>query len=557
MTDAFEISDAYVDEVLARSPMAATSFGIPGSDDRWDDLSPAAHDQWVQLWEATRRDLAPHLDDEDPDHAHAARVLVASLDENLASHAAGDHLRDLSHIYCPFTEVRDIFDLMDRSTPQAWRHITRRLATIDVPLDGYRATLQRGRRAGLVAARRQVASVMDQARVLAGPDSSWHGYAQQAREVGVDDADLTTLQAAVVRATDVVADFADWLESDLLPHAPEADAVGRDRYARAVDRFLGDDIDLDETYAWGWDELARLWAEMESVAAEIDPDADVATVVQRLETDPAEAAGSPDEFAAFVQARLDQAVTQLDGVHFDLPDKMKAITVNLAPAGGALGAWYINPSEDFARPGSVWYSLGDRQQVPLWQEVSTAYHEGFPGHHLQVATVMDRADVLSRAHRMLVWYPGYGEGWALYAERLMDELGYLQRPAYRLGMLASHAFRAARVVVDLGLHLDLPIPDDAPLHAGGDWDFDTAVAFMHRIGLQPPDVAESEVVRYLGWPAQAISYKVGERAILGIREDLRRRAAADGRTFELERFHRDVLDGGALRIDHLRDRLLA
>ncbi len=556
MTDAFAISDAYVDEVLARSPLAATSFGVSGSDHLWDDFSPAAHAAWADLWQSTRRALAPHLDEVDPHQAHAARVLAANLDEHLASHAAGDHLRDLNHLACPFTEIRDIFDLMDRSTPTAWQAITARLATIDQPLAGYRATLERGCEAGLVAAVRQVRSVVEQARVLAGPSSSWHAYPAAAREAEVDEAAVTTLTAAIVTATAAVARFADWLEADLLPVAPTVDAVGPDRYARAADRYIGDDLDLAETYDWGWRELARIRAEMEAVALRIDPDADMAGVVARLETDSAEAAPSPAAFAAFVQQRLDEAVDQLDGVHFDLPDKMKAVTVNLAPAGGALGAWYINPSEDFVRPGSVWYSLGDKQAVPLWQEVSTAYHEGFPGHHLQVATVMDRAEVLSRAHRMLVWYPGYGEGWALYAERLMDELGFFERPAYRFGMLASHAFRAARVVVDLGLHLGLPIPDDAPLHPGGTWDFDVAVDYMHRVGLQPRDVATSEIKRYLGWPAQAISYKVGERAILAIRDELRDRARRDGVDFDLEQFHRDVLDGGALRIDHLRERLL-
>nr|WP_274387849.1 DUF885 domain-containing protein [Salsipaludibacter albus] len=533
--------------------MTATGFGMTGRDHRWDDFSPAGHDAWVRLWSTTRDELVDHLDDPDPHQSHAARVLVASLDEHLAEHAAGDHLRDLNHIHCPFTRIRDIFDIMDHTTPEGWRAITTRLATIGQPLAGYRATLQRGRDVELVPARRQVASIIEQARTLAGPDSNWHGWVDLARDAGVGDDQLTTLAAAVVSATGEVAAFADWLEHELLPVAPTEDGVGPERYARAVDRYIGDDLDLVETYEWGWQELGDLWDEMAVVAAEIDPDADVSTVIERLETDPDRAAPTPQAFVDFVQARLDEAVTQLDGVHFDLPDKMKTVTVNLAPPGGALGAWYINPSEDFVRPGSVWYSIGDKQAVPLWQEVSTAYHEGFPGHHLQVATVMDRADLLSRAHRMLVWYPGYGEGWALYAERLMDELGYFERPAWRLGMLASHAFRAARVVVDIGCHLDLAIPDHARLHAGERWDFDIAVDYMHRAGLQPLDVATSEVKRYLGWPGQAISYKVGERALLAIRDRLRER---DGDDFDLGAFHRAVLDGGALRIDHLRERLL-
>ncbi len=552
MTDAFSTADAYVEAVFARSPMTATAFGIDGSDHLWDDMSPAGRDDLADLARATRSQLVDHLDDPDPHQAHAAAVLVAQFEEALEAHEAGDHLRDVNHIYCPVTEVRDIFDIMDRETPAGWTNVTTRLATIDQPLGGYRECLAAGIDAGLVPSRRQVESVIEQMRVLAGDQSPFAAYDGEAARAGLAPEARDQLAAAVTHARASVGALADWFESDLLPAARDRDAAGRDRYTRNVQAFIGDDLDLEETYAWGWEELARIWGRMEEVATQIDPDADVREVIERLETDPEQAAPSPQAFADTVQALLDDAVAKLDGTHFDLPDKMKQVTVNLAPAGGALGAWYINPSEDFTRPGSVWYSLGEQQVVPMWKEVSTAYHEGFPGHHLQVATVMDRAEQLSRAHRLLVWYPGYGEGWALYTERLMEELGFLDNPAWKLGMLATHAFRASRVVVDLGLHLGFPIPEDAPMFAGGDWDFDTAVAFMETMGLEGHDVAVSEVKRYLGWPAQAISYKVGERAILAIRDELQARG-----DFDLNDFHNRVLDGGPVRIDMLRERMLA
>lgn len=552
MTDAFTLSDTYVDQVFAMSPMAMTEYGIDGADHLWDDFSPAGHDAMAQLGRATRAVLADHCDDADPAQAHAAAVLVAKLDEQLAAHAAGDHLRDVNHIYCPVTEVRDIFDIMDRESAAGWANVTARLATLDQPLTGYRASLEAGIDRGLVPSRRQVRSVIEQMWVLAGDASPFNTYAAEAAATGVAPEARDQLVAAVVHARASVAALADWFESVLLPVASDQDGVGRERYQRNVEAFIGDDLDLDETFAWGWQELGRIWKQMEVVAAEIDPAADVREVIQALETDPEQAAASPQAFVDAVQALQDDAVAKLDGTYFDLPDKMKQVTVNLAPAGGALGAWYINPSEDFTRPGSVWYSLGTATTIPMWKEVSTAYHEGFPGHHLQVATVMDRADQLSRAHRLLVWYPGYGEGWALYTERLMDELGFLDNPVWKLGMLATHAFRASRVVVDLGLHLGFAIPDDAPMFAGREWDFDTAVEFMQTMGLEDHDGAVSEVKRYLGWPAQAISYKVGERAILAIRDELQARG-----DFDLNDFHNRILDGGPLRIDMLRARMLA
>ena len=129
------------------------------------------------------------------------------------------------------------------------------------------------------------------------------------------------------------------------------------------------------------------------------------------------------------------------------------MTVNIAPPGGSLGAWYNPPAEDFSRPGSIWYAPGERAALPLWSEVTTAYHEGFPGHHLQLGTAVMKKDELSRFHRSVIWYAGSGEGWALYAERLMEELGYFENPEYRLGLLISQLFRSVRVVLDIGCQL--------------------------------------------------------------------------------------------------------
>jgi uncharacterized protein (DUF885 family) len=164
------------------------------------------------------------------------------------------------------------------------------------------------------------------------------------------------------------------------------------------------------------------------------------------------------------------------------------------------------------------------------------------------------SDEVSRYHRLFMWKSGAGEGWALYAERLMEELGYFTNAEYRLGLYASQLFRATRVVVDIGTQLGLAIPDDAPLYPGEIWNHDIAVDYMEKIGLQERDVAESEVKRYLGWYGQAISYKVGEREILKMREERKRR---DGADFDVKEFHKDLLRVGAIRLDQVRDYVLA
>lgn len=529
--------------------MHATNLGIPGSDHRWDDLSPEGMANLYEIVKRHRAALDEHLDHPDPDQRHAANVVAGFLDVSIGQYESGDYLRDVSHIYCSFTRLRDLFDIMPTDSAVAWSNIAARLSSIGEPLKGWLEVLAEGVSRGEVAARRQVESIIEQAESLAAEDSLFFGLVQGAQEAGFASPQL---EEAAREARREAAAVAEWLRSEYLPHAAADDGVGAERYLRSAEEFLGMVIDPREIYDWAWDELDRLRTEIEGVAADVDPRSSVEEVIELLETDPGRSV-SRDEFTAFVQQRLDDAVKELDGSHFDVPDQIKPISVNLAPPGGALGAWYINPSTDFERPGSVWYALGDRDRIPTWQEVSTAYHEGFPGHHLQIGFTMCQAERLSKAQRLLVWYSGYGEGWALYTERLMDELGYFELPEYRLGMLASHVFRATRVVVDIGTHLGYAIPDTAPLHAGEIWGYDIAVDYIDKVGLQPRDIAESEVKRYLGWPGQAISYKVGEREILGIRNRLEQR----DRAFDLKGFHRQVLEVGEVRLDYLRRRMLA
>ena len=224
----------------------------------------------------------------------------------------------------------------------------------------------------------------------------------------------------------------------------------------------------------------------------------------------------------------------------------------ISPPGGAAAMYYTGPSEDFSRPGRTWYPTQGRTTFPLWREVSTCYHEGVPGHHLQVAQVKYLAKELSRFQRAFGYISGHGEGWALYAERLMGELGYLDDPAYELGMLGAQAMRAVRVIVDIGMHLELAIPMSERYHPGETWTGALALPFVIERSCEPEDFMRSEVDRYLGWPGQAISYKVGERVWLEARADAQRR---HGSEFDLKRFHSYALDLGGMGLGPLRDEL--
>lgn len=545
MTTPFEISDRFTESWADLHPVSATSAGIPGRDHLSADLSPDQHHQSADLYRATRAQLTSHVDDSDPIQAFAARVLVAELDERIERHDSRKYRRDLNHIYSPFQIIRDIFDVMPRASIDDWDNIRARLQGFSGMLEGYRRCLEEGVAAQDTVALRQAESLLKQVESAASDESMFIAFVDDASSVG---AEIEAMANAVEGARSGCAALAEWLRSTYLPAARPEDAVGEEEYVRGAVEFLGMEFDPHETYEWGWEEIHRLRGEMTKTSSDIDPNLSLTGVIELLNSDTARSAATRAEFTEFVAELQQQAIQQLDGEHFDVPDELKVVTVNIAPPGVPLGAWYHPPSEDLSRPGSIWYAPGGRERLPYWQEVSTAYHEGFPGHHLQAGTAVMQRDLMSRFHRNAIWKSGSGEGWALYAEGLMDELGYFERPEYRLGLLASQLFRSTRVVVDIGCQLEKVIPDHAPMHAGDVWHYDLAVDYMNIVGLQPRDVSESEVKRYLGWWGQAISYKVGEREILKMREQM---MANKGAAFERKDFHRRVLEAGAIRLDQL------
>ena len=545
MSTIFEIADSLVDDACSLDPVTSTFLGVPGSDHLWGEgFGLAGVEAERRLRSEYRPKIEPFLAAPTLEDRLAARVIVGSHEEANQGYEAGDHFLELSHMASPFHTIRRVFDVMSPDDPDA---VVSRLETVDQPLADYRELLRAGVDAGMTVSARQVASVADQAREMATDPASVDAVLDKLKASGHGS---ERLRAAAGKARSAFGEFADWLEEAYLPHAGEKDAVGRERYVRAADRMVGMSVDPDEAYRWGWEEFRRLHSELGRAADQIRPGAGFEEVKEYLETDPEETARGTDALLSFVETTLAMAVSELAGRHFDVPEEIMQLTVQLAPPGSPLGVYYMRPSEDYTRPGGVWYSIGDQEVFPLYQHVSTAYHEGFPGHHLQIGTAMTRHEQISRFQRVMTWYPGYGEGWGMYAEVLMGELGYLDDPRHYFGVLAKRMYRTARVVVDIGLHLEKTIPDSSPLFAGEPWSFESAVDFMEVYGFRTRDQAWDEVLRYLGWPGQAIAYKLGEREILDIRAETRERL---GSAFDLKQFHATVLDHGTMRLDLLRE----
>ncbi len=540
-----EIADWYVGALAAASPNLATSLGIAGRETELTDYSPDGHAERSMIRRRAEAALRRAAVETERDRV-ARDVMLERFAVEAELEQRREYLRALNILASPLQNTRQVFDLMPRETETDQARLVERMGAVPLALEQYRSSLAAGMEQGVVVAQRQVRGAVEQCRVWSGRGggaSFFHGLCD---DLGIDGG------AQADAAAQSYAALGDWLEREYLPKANPRDPVGRERYQVASRSFNGIELDLDETYQWGWEELRRIQSEMAQTAERILPGASVAEAIDVLERDDARAIEGEDAFREWMQQTQDQTMQALLGTHFDIAEPVRRIEAMIAPPGGALAMYYTGPSEDFSRPGRTWYPTGGATRFPLWRELSICYHEGVPGHHLQIGTTRYLGDQLTRYQRLLAGTSGYVEGWALYAERLMAELGYLEDPAFYMGLLSSQAMRAARVVVDIGMHLELAIPERETYHPGETWRAEIALPFMIERSFFPQQMLASEVDRYLGWPGQAISYKVGEREWLAAREAARQSL---GEAFDLKRFHQAALDLGPMGLQQLRDEM--
>ncbi len=552
-----QIAEDYMSQLASLDPFGATALGIKGYDHLVTDYSPAGLDARIDLARTTldRLDAVNVTDEID-------RVTVAAMRERLGLdievHESGWSYADLNVIASPLQEIREIFDIAPTATPEDWQNIAARLALIPQSLESYTLSLRYGASIDRVAAVRQVVEGIKQAEELANPTTSFYvsfvGSEEAAAAVDALGPDLRTqLDAGAQAAAAAYGRIGQFLSDELEPQAPEADACGRERYELSSRAFLGATIDLDETYEWGLKELAAIVAEQQSIAEQLcGPGASVEDAVAKLDADPALTLHGTDELKAWMQETSDAAIAALNGVHFDIPEPVLELECMIAPTQSG-GIYYTPPTDDFSRPGRMWWSVpASVTTFNTWREKTTVYHEGVPGHHLQCGQAVYLRSELNMWRRLGCWVSGHGEGWALYSERLMADLGFMDNLGDRLGMLDGQRLRAARVVLDIGVHLSKPCPEE---WGGGIWDADKAWEFLKANVNMPEDFVRFELNRYLGWPGQAPSYKVGQRLWEQIRDDAATKAVDAGQEFDLKAFHARALNLGSVGLDVLKEAL--
>jgi uncharacterized protein (DUF885 family) len=426
-------------------------------------------------------------------------------------------------------------------------------------LAGYRESLSLAMDGGWRPPARQIKNAVDQAQNFGGRKGFFAALPTSAPDFARTGTLATELAAGAEAAGAAYLEVASWLTEEAMPRSRSDDAVGRGAYALHSRSFLGTVVDLDETYTWGLEELARIEQRMADLARQITPQAVgsttdvIQTACDHLDADPNRRIHGADAFRDWMQAHSDHALDALGRTHFDIPEPVRTLVCRIAPSSSG-SVYYTPPSEDFSRPGQMWWSVPTGvASFATWHETSTVYHEGVPGHHLQCGIALAESATLNRWRRLFAWTSGHGEGWALYAERLMEELGFLDDPGDLMGMLDAHALRAARVVVDIGVHCGLSAPAEV---GGGIWDATKAWTFLRRHTRVNDPSLRFELDRYLGWPGQAPSYKIGERIWLQLREDARSAAVGAGQSFDLKEFHTRALRIGSVGLDVLRSAVL-
>ncbi|WP_328684744.1 DUF885 domain-containing protein [Streptomyces sp. NBC_00343] len=550
-----QVADAYVDDLITLDPVTGTYLGVKESSSRLPDLSPAGQERLAALQRATlaKLDEAERRPGADSDsERRCARLLRERLSAELAVHDAEESLRAVGNMATPAHSVREVFTVTPAQTDEDWAAIAERLRAVPTALAGYRESLQLGLDRKLFAGPRPTDTFIGQLTEWSDTDGRGRGWFEEFASAGPDSL-RAELDEAAGAATAAVVELRDWLRDVYAPAIEGApNTVGRERYARLSRFFNGTDLDLDEAYAYGWSEYHRLLTEMKREAEKILPGAGTPWVALAHLDEHGRHIEGVEEVRVWLQGLMDKAIEELDGTHFELAERVRKVESCIAPPGSAAAPYYTPPSEDFSRPGQTWLPTMGQTRFPVYDLVSTWYHEGVPGHHLQLAQWAHVAGNLSRYQATIGGVSANAEGWALYAERLMDELGFLEDAEQRIGYLDAQMMRATRVIVDIGMHLEMEIPADSPFHPGERWTPELAQEFFGAHSSRPADFVESELTRYLTIPGQAIGYKLGERAWLLGRENAKQR---HGDTFDLKAWHMAALSQGSLGLDDLVDEL--
>jgi uncharacterized protein (DUF885 family) len=537
---------------LQNSPELASAVGDHRYDDRWSDRSLDA----IAADNAKQADFLARFEAIDTagfpeQEALNEELMVRRLREYLDNTRFEGWLMPVSQMSGPPLDMPQLPARLRFDTALDYEHYLTRLHAVAKVLDQVAALMQAGVAKHLVPPRILLVQCVTQARALARGKPADNPFAAPVTKFpdGVGTGDRDRLRAAIVAAVKdevmpAYAHFADYLEHDYVPQGradpgewalPDGDA----RYAADVRRSTTTDLTPAQIHQIGLDEVARI----ERAETELATKLGFATLDElrkHVRTDKKLYAKDSADILARYNRYVAQMYDKLPMLFGRLPRQhMLVKEVEAFRAKAAAGAEYQRGAPDGSRPGVVRVNTSDPTRRLTINMESTAYHEGVPGHHLQVTIQQELGDLPK--FRQQGGYNAYAEGWALYAERLGEEVGFYQDPWSMYGHLEDEMLRAIRLVVDTGFHADR-------------WTRDQVVTFFHDHSAMVEPEVQAETDRYIAWPGQALGYKIGQLTILRLRGEAQ---AALGAAFDVRAFHDEVLGAGALPMDVLERRVHA
>lgn len=538
------VADDYLHEMLLRFPATGTYYSLPDArHDKLFDNSPDALLAWhakEDAWLAALTAIGAPTDIGSRDWVTYG-ILFEELSGSIATRVCRSELWAASSITAWHTDLPVMFDLQPVGSAAARSAALQRLSRVADYIDTEASNLRAGLDFGFSAPRPTVAGVPAEIRALLDKDNPFLNVATRD-----DDAEFTKAvhEIFATQIAPAIERFASYIENDYLPKAREELAVsanprGEQCYSALVRAFTTISVAPEVIHETGLQQIANIRADMQAIIDEHFGGGEIEPFLRRLNVDP--------EFTFASEAEiLQRARNTLAGIRPLMPELFAVlpkadVIIKPYPSYRESGTGeYWSSSEDGTRPGTMYIPTSHPEQRSRTGQQSFLYHETIPGHHLQGAIALELGDRVHPIARYL-WNSGYGEGWALYAERLMDELGQYSTPLDRIGMLSDQGARAARLVIDTGLHTM-------------GWTRQQAVDYMLANTAWPPIDVESEINRYIAWPGQANAY------MLGMLEIMKLRALAEeafGDDFDEREFHARVLENGSVTLPMLQEAVLA
>jgi len=536
-----ELADRFWEGVLERDPLYATVLGDERYNDRWPDLGPdgRASDQ-AALRQMLDEATAIAADRLEPEQVITRDMLIIVGENLLEAYAQKQYHLSLDHMSGPQIWPAQAAQYQPADTSERLEKLLARYRTYPGLIEQHIGALDEGVREGRTAAAVPVRRAIEQVERLL--------------EMPVEEAPAVTLaqvdddgRGRVIEATQryvypALQRFREYLTADYEPHARQQPGIsatpgGEEAYRLWIRMHTTVSPSPEEVHEFGLSDLEAIDLEKDEIARRLGH-ADRFALVAALAEDPSNHTDDPERVVALATEQTERAFAAAPRYFGRLPSADCVVkAVEAYREQEAPPAFYMPPALDGSRQGQYYINTYQPSQRQLHNLASITFHEATPGHHFQIGIEMELKGL--PAFRILgsrMAGVAYAEGWGLYCERLADEMDLYASDAERFGMLNAQAFRAARLVVDSGLH------------AMG-WSRDRAIEFMHERGSLPPVDAAIEVDRYTIWPGQALAYKIGQRELERARVEVAERM---GDRFELRAFHDEVLGHGSLPLATLR-----